>query len=219
MIKACLFDLDGTLLDTLPSITDRLNETLALFSYNPISRERARAFVGDGARMLVSRALTYQSDTVCEDEIDTVTKAYVKRYNDDYERGTVPYAGTVELVSALKCKGYALAVISNKPDATVKQLCDRFFGGQFDIVLGARDGVALKPAPDAPLDICKELGVLPENTAYLGDTGVDMLTARAYGAGVSIGVLWGFRESDELVRCGADVLITEPMDALRHIEK
>ena len=216
MIKACLFDLDGTLLDTLTSINDRLNETLVRHGFSPISRESARAFVGDGARVLVFRAIASQREGVDESVISAVHRDFIDYYNADFARGTEPYAGICELLSRLKEKGITLAVISNKPDPTTKQLCELFFDGMFEVVFGQRAGVKLKPAPDAPLEICKILGVEPSETAYFGDTGVDMQTAKNYGAGIGIGVLWGFRDKDELTAHDADALISSPLDALKY---
>lgn len=217
MIKACLFDLDGTLLDTLTSINERLNETLARHGFHPISREQARVFVGDGARELVLRAIASQRVGVDMSVISAVHRDYVDYYNADFARGTEPYSGINGLLSELKKKGMRLAVISNKPDPTVKQLCELFFDGIFDLVYGAREGVKLKPAPDAPLEICHILGVSPDETAYFGDTGVDMQTAKNYGAGIGIGVLWGFRDSEELSTFGADALISSPLQALKYL--
>ncbi len=218
MIKACLFDLDGTLLDTLTSINDRLNETLLRHGLRPISRNEARAFVGDGARELVIRAIGSQMKNAPDALIDGVHADYVSYYNGDFARDTEAYDGIRELLSELKSKGIRLAVISNKPHNTVKQLCELFFGTDFEIVLGAREGVPLKPSPDAVYGICNALGVLPSETAYFGDTGVDMKTARNYGAGVAFGVLWGFRDKDELSSAGADVLISHPLDALTYLK-
>ena len=108
--------------------------------------------------------------------------------------------------------GLKLAVISNKPDPTVKQLVENFFKNEFSIVEGASDRMPLKPRADWPLDICERLGVLPSEVMYIGDTSTDMETAKNFGAGLSVGVLWGFRDKEELVKSGADVIVSHPSE-------
>ncbi len=212
--KATLFDLDGTLLDTLGSIRMYLNEVLAEIAVKGITDDETRAFVGDGARVLVERALLNDDkrgrELLREGYLARLTAVYVKRYNDNPYPKTVLYSGIDKALCALRQQGIRLAVISNKPDKTVKQLVSHFFPGVFDEVYGQRDAVPLKPSPEAPLEICRLLGVAPSETAYFGDTGVDVKTASAYGAGLNVGVAWGFREREELALAGADVIISHP---------
>ena len=213
MIKACIFDLDGTLLNTLISIEVRLCEVLREYGVRCVTREETRSFVGDGARELVKRALDADDGFFyTEEKLNEITKVYIDSYNSNPYDLTVPYDGIKEALVSLRKKGIRLAVLSNKPDATVKQLCEKFFPDTFDIVFGARAGVALKPATDGIGDILEILGVRPSETAYFGDTAVDVKTAINYGAGLNVGVLWGFRDADELTAAGAAVLLREPSE-------
>jgi phosphoglycolate phosphatase len=157
------------------------------------------------------------------DPVNAATRdEFLHEYVESYDRSpfylTTPYDRIPELVSALRQRGIRLAVISNKPDPTVKQLIQDSFGDAFDIVEGAREGVALKPDPEAPLSICERLGVLPSETAYVGDTGTDMKTGKAYGACLNIGVSWGFRGVPELIECGATHIVSSPDEILSLID-
>ena len=213
MIKTCIFDLDGTLLNTLISIETRLCEVLEKYGVRRVSTDQTRRFVGDGARELVIRALNAdESFSYTEEKLNEITKVYVDSYNANPYDLTVPYEGIEDSLAALKRKGMKLAVLSNKPDATVKQLCEKFFPGIFDVCFGARAGVALKPATEGVEEILKILGVSASETAYFGDTAVDVNTASNYGAGLNVGVLWGFRDFEELSEAGASVLLREPSD-------
>ncbi len=215
MIKACIFDLDGTLLDTLGSIEARLCEVLSFYGVRRVTREETRSFVGDGAKMLVKRALDADGGFSYGDALlGEITKTYVDGYNSNPYELTVPYGGITEALLALKARGIKLAVLSNKPDATVKQLCDKFFPDTFDLVFGAREGVALKPSVDAVNEILSILGVSASESAYFGDTAVDAATAKNYGAGLNVGVLWGFRDGEELSSAGASVLIAHPSEII-----
>ena len=216
MIKACIFDLDGTLLDTVKSLQYFLNRALSKNAIPQITEEQTKFFVGEGALTLTRRAMNaggvdteslegkMESIRICEE--------FMKDYNSDPYYLTSPYEGISDAVKALADSGMKLAVISNKPDFTTKTLIEKNFGGIFEIVEGAKATVPLKPDPTAPLDICARLGVLPEETAYFGDTATDMKTAKNYGAGVIVGVSWGFRDRDELISNGADKVIDHPSE-------
>lgn len=216
MIKACIFDLDGTLLDTLDSICYYLNSTLERNGVPAVNPEQTRVFVGDGAKNLVNRALTAAgidlSDPGRAEFRDKLLREYVEAYDDEPFYLTEPYDGIIEAVGELYDNGILLAIISNKPDPTVKQLAEMNFGDKFALVFGARPGVPLKPDPTAPLDICCRLGVDPSEVAYFGDTGTDMETAKAFGCALSVGVSWGFRDEEELRAFGADVVISHPSE-------
>ena len=214
MTELCIFDLDGTLLDTVESIRYNLNTVLSRYGIEGITKEETKVFVGNGARKLVYRSLVSRGiDTGSEEGemlCDRITKKYNALYDSDPFYLTEPYCGIKDAIKELYLRGIKLAVLSNKPDPTVKQLIAKHFGGVFDIVLGATDKMKLKPDPESALYICESLGVSPENTAYFGDTGTDMRTAKNYGAGKTVGVLWGFRGKDELLENGADTVICDP---------
>ena len=212
MIKACLFDLDGTLLNTLTSIRYYVNKNVSGYGIREISEDETRVFVGKGARILIENIFNDRGLDLNEREtrelFERILDSYVREYDSDYAYLTEPYEGIVGLVERLSEKGIKLAVISNKPDPTVKGLINKFFGDRFLIVEGASDKMPLKPRAEWPLDICKRLGVMPSEVMYVGDTSTDMETAKNFGAGVSVGVLWGFRDEEELVKSGADVIVS-----------
>lgn len=207
-IRACLFDLDGTLLDTLPSIRHFLNASLTAAGIAPLTVEQTRRFVGDGARRLVERAL------LAGDAPLSLLPEVLPRYNATYDASfsylTAPYPGIPEALAALSRAGLSVAVLSNKPDPTTRQLVQHFFADSVQVAYGAREGIALKPDPAAPLALCEELGVRPDEVAYFGDTAVDIHTGHAFGAALTVGVLWGFREREELCEAGADRLLISP---------
>ena len=211
MIKACLFDLDGTLLNTLMSIRYYVNKNISKYGIREISEAETRVFVGNGARVLIENIFNDRGLDLNERETrelcERILDSYVKEYDSDYAYLTEPYDGIVGLVERLAAKNIKLAVISNKPDSTVKGLINKFFDDSFLIVEGASERMPLKPKAEWPLDICKRLGVLPSEVMYVGDTSTDMQTAKNFGAGIAVGVLWGFRDEDELVKNGADVIV------------
>ncbi len=213
MIKACLFDLDGTLLNTLESIRYFLNKTLKKYSIREISSDEACVYVGNGAAALVRRAMNAGGlDTDGEDRalFDTVLREYTDLYDSDPFYLTMPYDGIMEAIDRLAASGIKLAVCSNKPEQTVVQLCGKIFGDKLAIVRGARREVPLKPDPRVLFEICEALGTDNNEVAYFGDTGTDMETGKRFGAALTVGVLWGFRGRAELLRCGADTLISHP---------
>ena len=215
MIKACIFDLDGTLLDTLSTIGGYMNEALASEGIPPFPMDAYRYFVGDGARTLVRRALAAANALTEEKETEVFT-LYNRLYDAAPNGRTVPYEGITELLAALKEKGIKVAVLSNKPDFATRAVVDSFFGELVDIAHGGREGIPLKPAPDGVLALLRELSVSADECLYIGDTGVDMDTAR--GAGLfGIGVTWGFRTPEELREHGARVLVSAPREILAYL--
>ena len=216
MIKACIFDLDGTLLDTLSTIGGYVNEALATEGIPPFPPERYKYFVGNGARTLVRRALEAAS-AWSEEREARVFPFYTRLYDSAPNAGTKPYEGIMEMLSALKAKGVTVAVLSNKPDFATRSVVASFFGDRVAIAHGGREGVPLKPAPDGALALLEELGVTAEECLYIGDTGVDMDTARAAGL-FGIGVSWGFREREELVAHGAKAIIDHPASLLDYVK-
>ncbi len=207
-IKCAVFDLDGTLLNTIKTITHYLNITLREYNLPTVSEADAMSFVGNGAVKLIERTLRHAG---ADDSLfDAVYKGYNEAYNASPYYLTEPYEGIPELLSTLRASGIKLAVLSNKPDFAVKAAVEHFFPGTFDIVLGGREGVALKPCPDALFDILSELSVIADSTAYIGDSEPDVLTAKNANIALPIFVTWGFRTGEQLTAAGAKILVDTP---------
>ncbi len=209
MIKYCIFDLDGTLLNTLPTILYYLNDTLAAFGYPSATEEECKRYVGDGAYKLIERALADRGERDVA-VIERVLSVYKQAYDDAPLYLTEPYEGICELLSALSSAGVMLGVVSNKPDFATRKVVSSFFGDRFSYVVGARDGVPLKPSPDSAVELVCKMGGAPSECAFIGDTGVDIVTGKNMGAALSIGVLWGFRDEGELCSAGADATVSHP---------
>lgn len=218
MIKCCIFDLDGTILDTIGSITHFVNKTFSEYGIESVTVDECKYFAGNGARTLIKRALTSKGVTD-EALTEKILDDYVLAYDKDPLYLTTVFDGIDVLLSELRARGVKLAVLSNKPDSTVKSIVKEFFGDAFDVALGGRDGVPLKPDPTAALDILNILGCTPEETAWVGDTSTDIETAKNLKAALSFGVLWGFRKRDELEDAGADVIVSSADEILRGIAK
>jgi len=210
--KAVLFDLDGTLLDTLEDLATAANRVLAARGLPVHPMDAYRYFVGDGVQTLVERILpaAFRSPTVIADAVIAFQKEYVKNWRDR----THPYPGIPQMLDRLTAEGLRLSVLSNKPD-TFTRLCVHQLLPQwtFDPLLGQRPGVPKKPNPAAALEIASLMGLTPLEIVYVGDTAVDMRTATAAGMD-AVGVLWGFRTADELQTAGARYLITQPEELL-----
>ena len=217
MIKACIFDMDGTVLDTISTITYYVNETLKKFGIREISEDECKIFVGNGARVLIERTL--KSRGCDENMLEEVLAVYGAAYDANPVYKTAPYDGILKLLSDLKSRGIKVGIVSNKQDFLTRPLARDFFGELVDLARGGREGVALKPAPDAVLDMLRELSVSPSECAYIGDTGVDMKTGKNTNARLTIGVLWGFRGRDELLENGADVIVSRPEEILNEVLK
>lgn len=216
-IKACIFDLDGTLTNTINAIAHFGNMALAAYGMDPIETEDYKIYVGDGRDKLIHRILKVRgADT--EDMFEKVRDIYDENYEKDYLYDTDAYDGIRELLTDIKSMGVKIAVCSNKPDNVVHFVTDTIFGkNYFDSVKGVTDGMPTKPDPYSPLSICKELGVSPEECLFLGDTNVDIFTAKNAGM-TSVGVLWGFRSRTELVQAGADYIAETPRVILQLIK-
>ncbi len=207
MKKAVVFDLDGTLADTLTTIAYFANRALEACGFSAIPKEKYRYMVGNGAKILVQRMLHQNGDDSPE-SFDKVYPLYNQSYDDNFLYLTAPYPGIPEALDALKRAGVKLAVLSNKPHATTVKIVESLFGTDtFDIVWGQREGVPLKPDPTALLRLLEELKVTPAETVYVGDTAADMKTGKNAGAW-TVGVLWGFRDEKELRENHADVIIS-----------
>lgn len=208
--QAYLFDLDGTLIDSLADIAASVNRMLEARGHPRRDEELFRQMVGDGMAKLVERALPEQAR-----DAETI-QAGVEEYRADYEQHwreqTRPYEGIVELLGTLKARGFKLGVGSNKSHRFTVPMTEHFFGKDtFDIILGARPEVPRKPAPDAAHEVAALWGLPTSEIAYVGDSGIDMDFAKNSGMR-AIGVRWGFRGEKELQEHGADVLISHPCE-------
>lgn len=210
-IRAVIFDLDGTLLDTLTDLMNAVNHALTVYGFPARTREEVRSFVGNGLAKLVSRALPNGSSTPLYADVLAETKRY---YAEHCRDNTAPYAGIPEMLRELHQKGFLLGVVSNKPDAQVKALCQSDFGDLISFAAGASDGVRMKPAPDTLLACMEALHCKPAETVYVGDSDVDIQTAA--NAGVPcISVLWGFRDRAFLTASGAGIFAQSPCEICR----
>jgi phosphoglycolate phosphatase len=215
-IKAVLFDLDGTLLDTLDDIADAANQVMADRGLPTHSRDAFRWFIGDGSRKLVARVLP---ENRREDaQVDDCLAAFKEAYGRRWHRKTRPYEGIPHLVSMLRAAGVPMAVVSNKPQAFTEICCRHYFPDQpFDFTIGQQEGRPVKPNPYPALQAAAHLGMPPSDCLFLGDSGVDMETARRAGM-VPLGALWGFRRRDELEAAGAAACIAHPRDLLKWMD-
>ncbi len=211
MYATIVFDLDGTLLDTLDDLAAAVNTTLAQFSLPLRTREEVRSFVGNGIVKLMERAVG-SKDRADFAEIVTEFKRY---YGEHCADKTKPYDGVMALLQALKAKGIKTAVLSNKADFAVKALCEQYFDGLILTAVGENEeaGIRKKPAPDSLFAVLDELGASKAETVYVGDSEVDIQTAQ--NAGVDcISVTWGFKDKEFLLQNGGKVLIDEPKEIL-----
>lgn len=206
--KLVIFDMDGTILDTLDDLADSLNTILKKYGYPEHSMENVRNFVGNGIRKLIERAVP---DGLSKEKIDTIHSDFIAYYQLHCADKTKPYDGVVELIRTLRKEGVRTAVVSNKADNAVQELCKEYFDGLFDIALGEREGMRRKPAPDSVEYVLRQLQTAREDTVYIGDSEVDIQTAQNAGLD-SIAVLWGFRDRTLLERHGAKRFAKTPME-------
>ncbi len=212
-----LFDLDGTLLNTIDDLADSMNTSLAAMGLPQHGVDRYRVMVGDGMKRLAHRVLP--EDRQDEASIARCMAGMRDAYEQRWHAKSRPYDGIPELLDALTDLELPCVVLSNKPhDFTEKVVATLLPDWRFACVLGARPGVPTKPDPTGALEIASQLGVAPERFLYLGDTNTDMLTAVAAGM-YPVGVLWGFRTAEELTAAGARMLIARPMELMTLMEQ
>ncbi len=211
-MKTVIFDLDGTLLNTIDTITYYGNKALSKFGFKTFDAEDYKYFVGNGAVKLIERALT-ASGGYTEEEFGKVFNYYNEIYNADSLYLTRPYDGITELLKKLKEQGIKTGIISNKPDFATVDVVKKVIGDELiDICHGGRDNFPLKPDPASTIDIMKELSADEKISAFVGDTSVDIKTGKAAGLH-TIGVKWGFRTEEELKEAGAE-FITDSAEEL-----
>ena len=214
MIKAVIFDFDGTLMNTLPGIAHFGNAALAEVGFSPVEEEKYKYFVGDGRDKLIHRMLDYYGADTAENYKIAGTK-YDELYEGDVMYGSVVYDGISELLDKLRNSGIKTAVLSNKPDNVAQMLIEKNFSGKFDVCCGQRKGIPTKPNPQAALEIAEVLKVKANECVFVGDTIVDVTTGKNAGMH-TIGVLWGFRKKAEL--CDADFIAEAPGDIFNAVK-
>jgi len=202
-----IFDLDGTVLDTLDDLASAVNVALTRADLPARTRDEVRTFVGNGIRSLVERAVPTGTDPA---KTDTVFADFKEYYGAHCAECTAPYEGVIELLKALRAAGCRTAVLSNKADFAVQALCHRYFDGLLDAVAGEREseGIPKKPAPDGVYAICKELNAPLARAVYIGDSEVDVVTAQNAGLDAIL-VDWGFRTAAQLREAGARTVVSD----------
>lgn len=205
--KTYIFDLDGTLLSTLADLAASTNYALRTHHMPERSLDEVRRFVGNGVKKLMERAIPDGLNNPLFEETFATFRQHYMQHNLDT---TQPYPGIMQLLEQLKAEGKNIAVVSNKFYAATQELCRHFFGDLVQVAIGEREGISKKPAPDTVLEAMRQLGVKPEECVYVGDSDVDIDTARNSGL-PCISVLWGFRDKDFLMAHGATTFISDPM--------
>ena len=211
LYHTAIFDLDGTLLDTLQDLADSTNYALSLHHLPPRTVEEVRQFVGNGVGLLIHRAVP---EGTAEELEGQVLRDFRAHYLLNMENRTAPYPGVLDLLDALRAAGVRTAVVSNKFDGAVKGLCQNYFGQRVEAAIGESQGVARKPAPDTVFRALAELGQAPEGAVYVGDSDVDILTAKNAGL-PCIAVSWGFRSRAFLEASGARIIA----DTMQELER
>ena len=213
MYKVCIFDLDGTLTDTVESLTYYVKSTLSELGLSQITEEQCKAFVGSGARKLIERSLKAAGDPELL-HVEKAMEVYGRVFKENCTYHVAPYEGIVEMLDTLKTLGVRLAVLSNKPHLQTKDVVATFFGTDtFTCVQGQQEGIPRKPDPAAVFMIAKEMNVATEECLYIGDSDVDMQTGNAAGV-TTIGVTWGFRSREVLKENGAVYIVDKAQEII-----
>lgn len=212
MLKGLIFDLDGTLANTLEDLTDSMNRVLSREGFPIHRREAYRYFVGAGVRNLVKRSLP--EDQRGDAIVDRCFALMMDDYRENCFVKTHLYDGIAETIDGLRTRGIKLAVFSNKLDELTQRFVDVLIGAEkFEMIIGAQPSIPIKPDPAGALLISKRLGIPPHSMGYIGDTSTDMITANDAGM-FAIGALWGFRTKEELIESGAKKLLSHPLELL-----
>ncbi len=216
MVKAVLFDLDGTLVNSLLDLSFSTNYALKKMGFPTHETEAFKYFVGDGMLKLIERAVP--EDKRDTDTVNKTLGIFMEHYRVHYVDKTVAYKGIPELLDLLSENGFKTAVISNKAQEMAVTVTNKILGEKFSVVCGKQENYPTKPDPALTLKVISELGVKPEECVFIGDSGMDMALAENIGC-VSIGVLWGFRREDELRQNGADYIVTAPKEIFNVIKE
>lgn len=212
--KAVVFDLDGTLLDTLDDLSDAVNFALAKFALPLRTKDEVRSFIGNGIKLLMERAVGF-----AHPQAEEILQTFKTYYGAHCQDKTQPYAGILDLLALLKARGVKTAVVSNKADFAVKALAKAYFPALLEEAVGENEsaGIRKKPAPDSLLAVIEKLGVTAEETAYVGDSEVDIQTAG--NAGVAcISVSWGFKTREFLIENGGETVVGSAEELLACFE-
>ncbi len=204
--KTYIFDLDGTLLSTLADLAASTNYALRTHHMPERSLDEVRSFVGNGVKKLMERAIPDGLNNPLFEETFATFRQHYMQHNLDT---TQPYPGIMQLLEQLKAEGKNIAVVSNKFYAATRELCRHFFGDLVPVAIGEREDIRKKPAPDTVIEALRELGVDKEGAVYIGDSDVDIMTAKNSGM-PCVSVLWGFRDKEFLLEHGATTLISQP---------
>ncbi len=215
MIKAIIFDLDGTLINSLDDLADSVNYTLLSFGFPTHETEKYKYFIGHGMANLIHRALPENHRD--EETHKKVLTAFLQYYKEHSTDKTAPYKDIKELLDILKNSGIKTAVVTNKVHTEAEKIVHRLLGSSIDLCIGQQPNIPTKPDPTLTLITLQKLGVTPDECLFIGDSGSDMLTAVNSGI-IPVGVLWGFREKEELLQYGAEYLISEPMELLGRLK-
>ena len=200
MYQLAIFDMDGTILNTLEDLKNSINHALRVNGFPEHTLDEVRSFVGNGTAKLVERSVPVHTDAEKQKQ---VLASFDEYYAVHCAEATKPYEGIRELLLSLREHGVKTAVVSNKPDYGVQALCKQYFLGLFDFAIGMKDGMRKKPDPDAVLEVLQYLNVEKENAVFVGDSDVDVKTALNAGL-FCIGVTWGFRDRELLIKTGAN---------------
>lgn len=209
--KAVIFDLDGTLVNSIEDIADAMNMVLKTHNYPTHSYNNYKTLVGSGIKALVINALPKNERT--EPLIETCFNDMMDIYKNLCTVKTKPYDGIIDLLNILKSKQLKLSILSNKADALTKKVVTEIFPGDFSPILGLKSEATKKPNPVVTLEICKSFDILPEETIFIGDTGIDIQTANNAKM-LAVGVSWGFRNKKELIEHGAKHILNHPLDLI-----
>lgn len=204
--QAIIFDLDGTLLNTLEDLADSVNYVLKENNFPLRTLEEVRCFVGNGIRNLIERSVPQKTPI---EIIDKVHQEFITYYKTHCMEKTKPYDGILPLLNNLKKSGCKTAVVSNKANYAVQILCEKYFNNLLDISFGEQEGIPKKPAPDLVYKVLQTLHINPENAVYIGDSDVDIITARNTNMDEII-VNWGFRDTEFLKNHGAKIIVSSP---------